>query len=192
MLATRSWIHSTAWLDLPRLLGQRSFRESVMPVPPRAWSRTTPTLVQAEFEASMLDVVSGRSVRLSACLGQRPFVVALTRIFSQNLYCPICFPHILELNQRYGEFQKRGVEVFLVTSTDVGQSRVVAKDLGLQMPLLSHPSGNLYRTCRAGQALGAPLPVQLVYDVKGRLRYHHLFSFLDPNASVDRLLTVLD
>jgi hypothetical protein len=31
-----------------------------------------------------------------------------------------------------------------------------------------------------------------VYDVKGRLRYHHLFSFLDPNASVDRLLTVLD
>ena len=163
-----------------------------MPVPPRDWSKLTPSLVRAEFEESMLDVVSGRSVRLSACLGQRPFVVALARVFSQRLYCPICFPHVLELNDRYGAFQKRGVEVFVVANLEAGQCRAVARDLRLRLPLLSHPSGNLFHTCRAGQALGAPLPVQLVYDAAGRLRYRHSFSFLDPVASVDRLLGALD
>jgi hypothetical protein len=37
-------------------------------------------------------------------------------------------------------------------------------------------------------ALGAPLPAQFVLDKEGKLRYRHLFSFLDYNASVEKLL----
>jgi peroxiredoxin len=46
----------------------------------------------------------------------------------------------------------------------------------------------VFRTYNVGQALGAPLPAQFVLDQEGRLRYKHLFSFLDHNASVEKLL----
>ena len=76
----------------------------------------------------------------------------------------------------------------MVTSTDERQSQVVVKDLGLKMPLLSDPSCRIFRTYQTGQALGAPLSAQFVLDIEGRLRYRHLFSFLDHNASVEKLL----
>ncbi len=76
----------------------------------------------------------------------------------------------------------------MVTCTDERQSQIVVRDLGLKMPLLSDPTCRVFRTYNVGQALGAPLPAQFVLDQEGRLRYKHLFSFLDHNASVEKLL----
>ena len=66
------------------------------------------------------------------------------------------------------------------------------KDLGLQMPLLSDPTCRVFRSYEVGQALGAPLPAQFVLDKERKLRYKHLFSFFDHNASVDTLLKQFD
>lgn len=77
-------------------------------------------------------------------------------------------------------------------STDLRQSKIVAQDLGLKMPLLSNPDCQVFRSYHTGQALGAPLPAQFVLDPQGRLHYKHLFSFLDHNASVDTLLQALE
>ena len=79
----------------------------------------------------------------------------------------------------------------MITSTDKKQSQIVVRDLGLKMPLLINPSCHVFRTYKTGQALGAPLPAQFVLDQDGKLIYRHLFSFLDHNASVDKLLAQL-
>jgi peroxiredoxin len=134
------------------------------------------------------DITNGGTVKLSDFRGQKPVILAFTRIFTEKQYCPFCFPHIKALNEHYGEFRDRGIELWLITSTDQPQSQVVVQDLGLKMPLLSNPGCEVFRAYQTGQALGAPLPAQYLLDRQGRLQYKHQFSFLDHNASVEILL----
>ena len=131
-------------------------------------------------------------MKLSEYRNKQPVLLALTRIFTEKQYCPLCFPHIKALNQNYEQFTSRGIEVLMITSTDERQSQTVVKDLGLKMPLLSDPSCRVFRTYQTGQALGAPLPAQFVLDKEGKLRYRHLFSFIDHNASIEKLLEQFD
>ena len=119
----------------------------------------------------------------------RPVILAFTRIFTEKQYCPFCFPHIKALNEQYEQFAERGIELLMITSTDPEQSTIVVQDLGLKMPLLSDESCQTFRAYGTGQALGAPLPAQFVLDAQGRLRYRHLFSFIDHNASPEKLLS---
>ncbi len=131
-------------------------------------------------------------VKLSGYRGVKPIVLAFTRIFTEKQYCPFCFPHIKALNEAYEEFQKRDVELWMITSTDERQSQIVVRDLGLKMPLLSDPRCQTFRAYQTGQALGAPLPAQFVLNSQGKLQYKHLFSFLNHNANVETLLAVVD
>ncbi|PSB00669.1 peroxiredoxin family protein [Merismopedia glauca] len=136
------------------------------------------------------DVKNQRQVRLLEYRDKQPVLLYFTRIFTEHQYCPLCYPHIIALNENYEEFQKLGVEVLTIASTDIKQSQRVIEDLGLKMPLLSDPScfyGGLYHV---GQALGAPLPAQFLVDREGKIQYRHLFSFLSPNAPVEILLNI--
>jgi len=180
-----------------RQVVNRRFFHNLLPVPP-----TRPLELGSlapPFE--LLAVQRTAKVRLWDYVGtnpkespvpKRPVVVAFTRIFSETVYCPLCYPHIVELNRQYQQFTERGAEVLMVVSLDAAQAQTVATDLGLQIPLLCDPTGRLFRLYRTGQALGAPLPAQFLIDPSGRVRFRHLFSFLEPNASVERLLVALD
>lgn len=168
-----------------RLLNRR-FAENFLPVP--ATHRAPLGRVAPPFE--LLNVATGEKLRLADCLGQ-PVLLAFTRIFTEQHYCPFCFPHLLALNEAYEQFQRRGAEVLLISSTDLAQSQAVRQDLGLKMPLLSDPSCRSFRLYQTGQALGAPLSAQFLLDATGRIRFRHLFSFIDPNASIPRLLSAL-
>lgn len=165
------------------LLNQRFF-QNFLPLPP------TNTLALGELtpDFTLPDITHGKSVRLRDLRGQQPVVLAFTRIFTENQYCPLCFPHIKALNQAYQSFRQAGVEVLMITSTDQQQSQTVVADLGLELPLLSNPDCHIFRLYQTGQALGAPLPAQFVLDTQGRLRYKHLFSFLESNADPITLL----
>jgi peroxiredoxin len=134
------------------------------------------------------DITNKQQVKLSDFYGQKPVILAFTRIFTEKQYCPLCYPHIIELNQRYEKFVQRNIEVLMITSTDKKQSEIVVRDLDLKFPLLSDSSCQIFRDYQVGQALGAPLPAQFVLDKEGKLIYKHLFSFLDANADVERLL----
>lgn len=122
--------------------------------------------------------------------GDRKLLLAFTRIFTEHQYCPLCYPHILALNNAHETLQDSGIDVVLITSTDEDQSAIVVRDLMLKMPLLSDPSCHTFRNYRVGQALGAPLPAQFLIDAAGRIQFRHLFSFIEPNANVERLLTL--
>lgn len=168
-------------------LVNRRFLQNLFPQP------ATPVLslgqLTPDFELFCLQ--QQQSIRLSQQIqAQRPILLAFTRIFTENQYCPLCFPHIKALNQSYQQFQQLGIDVFMITSTDYAQSEIVVQDLSLEIPLLSDPTCDVFRRYGLGQALGAPLPAQFLLDRAGRLQYAHLFSFLSHNAPVDGLLSV--
>ncbi|NET52911.1 MAG: redoxin domain-containing protein [Merismopedia sp. SIO2A8] len=118
----------------------------------------------------------------------RKLLLAFTRIFTEKQYCPLCFPHIQSLNAAHETLQQQGIDVAMITSTDTAQSKIVVQDLMLNMPLLSDPDCHVFRQYRVGQALGAPLPAQFLVEATGIVQFRHLFSFFEPNASVEQVL----
>ncbi|NER81005.1 MAG: redoxin domain-containing protein [Leptolyngbya sp. SIO1D8] len=140
---------------------------------------------------TLTEVGTRQPYRLSQHWGERPTVLTFTRIFTERHYCPICFPHLVALNEATEKFQTAGAQLLLITSTDLTQSQVVRSDLMLQAPLLSDPSCQVFRRYGTGQALGAPLSAQFVLDKYGRIRFWHRFSFLVPNAEPRQLLYAL-
>lgn len=171
--------------DFNGLFSQRFFR-NFLPIP--ATNKLTLGVATPDFQ--LPDITHGTLVKLSNYRGKQPILLAFTRIFTEKQYCPFCFPHIKALNQNYEQFKRRGIEIFMITSTDERQSQIVVRDLGLKLPLLSDPNCRVFRAYQVGQALGAPLPGQFFLDKEGKLRYKHLFSFFDHNASVEKLLQV--
>ena len=172
--------------DFSGLINERFFR-NFLPIP----ATNSLKLGERTPDFELPDITGGQLVKLSDYRGQQPVVLAFTRIFTEKQYCPLCYPHIVDLNRKYEEFRIRGVEVLMITSTDERQSEKVVQDLGLKMPLLSNPSCKIFRDYEVGQALGAPLPGQFVLDNNGKLLYKHLFSFLEPNASVEKVLLAI-
>ncbi len=169
--------------DFTGLINQRFFN-NFLPIPASnkiIFGSTAPNF-------TLPDITNNRTIKLSNYFNQQPVILAFTRIFTEKQYCPFCYPHIISLNRYYERFVERGVEVLMITSTDAQQSEIVVRDLGLKMPLLSNPDCRVFRMYHTGQALGAPLPAQFVFDKTGKIQYKHLFSFLDHNASVDKLL----
>ncbi|WP_066378217.1 MULTISPECIES: peroxiredoxin [unclassified Anabaena] len=173
--------------DFSGLLNERFFR-NFLPIP--ASNELRLDVKTPDFQ--LPDITNNSTVKLANFSGKQPVLLAFTRIFTEKQYCPFCFPHIKALNENYEEFKQRDIEVLLITSTDEKQSQIVVRDLGLKMPLLSDPSCRVFRTYQVGQALGAPLPAQFVLDKEGKLRYKHLFSFLDHNASIETLLNMFN
>ncbi|BAU12165.1 redoxin [Leptolyngbya sp. NIES-3755] len=173
--------------DFSGLINQRFFK-NFMPIP----ATNSLSLRQATPEFELPDIKNDRRVKLSDYRNDRPVILAFTRIFTEKQYCPFCFPHIKALNDQYQEFVDRQVELLMITSTDEQQSKKVVEDLGLKFPLLSDSSCKIFWKYQTGQALGAPLPAQFLLDRQGILKYKHLFSFLDHNASVETLLNEID
>lgn len=172
--------------DFSGLFNQR-FLNNFLPIPATnqlSLGSRTPDFI-------LPDITHHRTVKLSDYYHQQPVILAFTRIFTEKQYCPFCYPHIINLNQNYDKFVEKGIEVLMITSTDAQQSQIVFRDLGLKMPLLSNPDCRVFRAYHTGQALGAPLPAQFVLDREGKIQFKHLFSFLDPNESPEKLLKIL-
>lgn len=175
-------------LDPPhsKLLSRRFWR-SFLPLPPVNCFN----LGERAPDFTLPEITAGQSCRLSQYWGEKPVVLAFLRIFTERHYCPICFPHLVALNNAAEKFEAAGAQLIFVTSTPVAQSRVIQADLQLQAPLLCDPSGQTFSRYGTGQALGAPLAAQFVLDRYGRLQFWHRFSFLAPAAQPSQLLYTL-
>lgn len=159
------------------------FAKNFVPLP----GFTVPEVGQAAPDFR-LPGVGGSTVQLADYRGRQPVVLAFTRIFTDKLFCPFCYPHIQELQQRYQEIRDAGAELLMVTSTDPVQSAQIVAEMALPYPFLYDPDCRIFRLYGAGQALGAPLPAQYIVDREGRVAFRHLFSFLDSNAPTDIVL----
>lgn len=164
------------------------FWQNAWPLPPQNQLKRGALVPDVELPG----VALSEPVRLSKVWKEQPLLLVFTRIFTEHQYCPLCYPYLKALNENYNTFQGKGVAVLVVTSTDAQQSEKVKADMALKMPLLYDPSCQVFRKYRTGQALGAPLPAQFLIDQEGKLRYKHLFSFLEPNAPLERLFQEID
>jgi peroxiredoxin len=162
----------------------RRFFDNLLPIP----AENELELGSIAPAIQMQDIRNDRQIKLADYRGVQPVILYFTRIFTEQQYCPFCYPHIKEINERYEEFIDRGIEILMISSTDDRQSKVVIDDLGLKMPFLSDPSCTRFRRYHVGQALGAPLPAQFIVDQQGRIVFKHLFSFFHHNAEVETLL----
>ncbi|WP_036481038.1 peroxiredoxin family protein [Myxosarcina sp. GI1] len=168
-------------------LFNRRFANNFVPLPPRQ----VPEIGAIAPDFSLPQVKGDDKVELSDYKG-KPIVLAFTRIFTEKLFCPFCYPHIQDLKERYQEISDRGAELLMISSTDPVQSQVVVEQLSLPYPFLYDPDCTVFRRYGLGQALGAPLPGQFILDVEGKIVFRHLFSFTDSNAETDTILKELD
>ncbi len=162
--------------------------KNFIPLPPI----NVPKVGDPMIDFALPSVNAGDAVRLSDYQGVKPVVLAFTRIFTEKLFCPYCYPHINELNQRYQEIKDTGAELIMVSSTDSQQSQEIVDNLHLDYPLLYDPECKIFRKYGVGQALGAPLPAQFVIDKAGKITFRHLFSFVDGHATTDQILTEIE
>ena len=145
------------------------------------------------LDFALWDATHDRIVRLAKLAGgKQPVVLAFTRIFAEEVYCPFCFPHIVAMNEAYDQLRNAGAEVWMITSTNRRQSRGVVDDLQLRLPLLCDPAGTTFRAYPTpARPWEPPCRPQFGLDAQGRVRFCHLFSFLHHNASPQQLLQVL-
>lgn len=161
--------------------------KNFIPLPPI----NTPNVDELAMDFKLPNI-RGEMVKLSDYRGVKPVVLAFTRIFTEKLFCPYCYPHINDLNQRYSEITAKGAELLMITSTDAQQTKEIIDNLNLSYPLLYDPECTTFRNYGVGQALGAPLPAQFIVDRQGCITFRHLFSFIDGHASTDEILIELD
>ncbi|MGK7931230.1 MAG: peroxiredoxin family protein [Microcystaceae cyanobacterium] len=135
--------------------------------------------------------INGEPIQLSQYQGVKPVLLAFTRIFTEKLFCPFCYPHIQDLKTQYHKIKETGIELLMISSTDALQSQQIVNDLNLPYPFLYDPDCTVFRLYDVGQALGAPLPAQYIINLDGKVTYRHLFSFTDSNADSAKLLTEL-
>ena len=169
-------------------LFNRRFASNFIPRP----ASQVPEVGSTAPDFSLPRVGDGDDVQLSDYQGKQPVVLAFTRIFTEKLFCPYCYPHIQELKGRYQDIKDKGAELLMITSTDPVQSQQIVDQLSLPYPFLYDPDCLIFRRYGVGQALGAPLPAQFVINREGRITFQHLFSFVDGNAFSDELLAELD
>ena len=169
-------------------LFNRRFAANFIPLPPFQ----VPKVGTIAPDFSLPQVGSNEKVQLSGYWHKQPVVLAFTRIFTERLFCPFCYPHIQDLKERYQEIRDRGAELIMISSTDPVQSQQVVEDLNLPYPFLYDPDCKTFRRYGAGQALGAPLPAQFIIERGGKIIFRHLFSFTDSNAKTDDILMELD
>ena len=169
-------------------LFNRRFASNFIPLPPFQ----VPKIGSTAPDFSLPIVGSGNYVTLSDYQRKQPVVLAFTRIFTEKLFCPYCYPHLQDLKRRYQDFKDKGVELLMISSTDPVQSQQIVDQLSLPYPFLYDPDCRIFRLYGVGQALGAPLPAQFIVDSSGQITFRHLFSFIDGNADTDIILTELD
>ena len=169
-------------------LFNRRFATNFIPLPPFQ----VPAVGSIAPDFSLPIVGGSDKIQLSDYLGKQPVVLAFTRIFTEKLFCPYCYPHIQDLKERYMEFKDKGAELLMISSTDPVQSQQIVDELSLPYPFLYDPDCSIFRCYGVGQALGAPLPAQFIVNKACQITFQHLFSFTDGNADTDTILTELD
>ncbi len=141
--------------------------------------------------APQADALPAKIRRSEFCKRHRFTVLSFTRIFSDEHYCPFCYPHQTALRDNLEQLRTLGAEVLMIAGIPSEQCRKVAADLKLNYPLLSDPTCTTFGLYHTGQALGAPLPATFILDHKGRLRYQYLFRFQEANPPLNSLVQTL-
>lgn len=131
---------------------------------------------------------TGKQVTLSNYLGKK---VVMLEFWAT--WCNICKTEIPSLSKEYNEWKDKGYEVLAITLTDGGANDVkkiqqLQEKHKIPYPILLDKNyevaTNLYK-------LSGPIPLKLIVDCAGKLRYEHVGDFADGVSEVPSVLEVL-
>lgn len=131
---------------------------------------------------------TGKQIALSSYIGKK---VVMLEFWAT--WCNICKTELPSLVKEYNEWKDKGYEVLAITLTD-GAERDVKKINELKeknhitYPILLDKNyevaTNLYK-------LSGPIPLKLIIDCAGKLRYEHVGDFADGVSEIPSVLEIL-
>jgi peroxiredoxin len=156
-----------------------SLFDSIMPVNTKFIENFAPRLSENTFDVGTvapdfeLPDADGNRVKLSDFRGKNVLLV-FTRIFTDKIFCPLCYPHLLGLRNDMQKFRVRNAEILLVNSTNIDMTRQIVQEQGFTFPVLSDSEWRVFRQYGLGAALGAPLPAQFLLDKNGVILFKYV------------------
>jgi len=134
------------------------------------------------------EVDSGAEVALSDYLGKK---VVLLEFWAT--WCNICKLEIPNLVKEYGEWKGKGYEILSITLSDGGARDVemiqdIKKKHGITWPVLIDER---YETATKLYKLSGPIPLKLIVDCAGKLRYEHVGDYPPGQSEIPYVLEAL-
>jgi peroxiredoxin len=131
-----------------------------------------------------LKSIDGQTVRLSSLRGKK--VVALD---FWATWCSACLEELPKLNKAYSMYRDKGFEVLSIVLNpgDLDEIHRVKKEQKIEFPILLDSNwdvANLY-------GLEGPVPVVLVIDGKGVIRFTHFGNFAPGKNEIPRVVEAL-
>lgn len=87
----------------------------------------------------VLEAVDGRRIALADLLDRGPVIAA----FFRGGWCPYCSLTLRALQQSRGQILQRGAEILAISLEAPAENRRLARELGIQFPVLSDPDGRI-------------------------------------------------
>lgn len=104
----------------------------------------------------------------------KPLLLVFTRIFTDKIFCPLCFPHLNSLKTDYESFLAKGGNLVVVSSTNVQMTKQIMEEQRYPFVMLSDSNWQVFKQYGLGAALGAPLPAQFLLDKAGAIRFKYV------------------
>jgi peroxiredoxin len=156
-----------------------SLFDSINPINAKFISNFIPRLAREAFDIGSLAPdfelpnQHGVSVNLSDFRG-KPVLLVFTRVFTDKIFCPLCFPHLQNLRRDYERFKTHNAEIVLITSTPLEMTQTIVQEQGFEFPTLSDEAWRVFNLYELGAALGAPLPAQFLLDKDGKIIFQYV------------------
>lgn len=126
--------------------------------------------IAPDFELPDAD---GNMHKLSDFRG-KPLLLVFTRIFTDKIFCPLCFPHLNNLKKDYQAFLEKGANVVVVSSTNIEMTKQIMIEQAYPFVMLSDSEWRVFKQYGLGAALGAPLPAQFLLDKNGAIQFKYV------------------
>lgn len=133
---------------------------------------------------------AGKPVRLSSFRGKRVLLV-FTRIFTDKIFCPLCYPHLNDLKRDAEAFLALDTVIVLINSTSVETTTKIVEEQGYSFTVLSDQNWDVFDLFGLGAAIGAPLPGQFIIDREGVIRFVYMCDALPGHPSNEAMMDVL-
>ncbi len=156
-----------------------SLFDSINPINANFIANFIPRLAEDKFQIGELAPdfelpdSNGTMRKLSDFRG-KPLLLVFTRIFTDKIFCPLCFPHLNNLKNDYAQFLEKGANVVVVSSTNLDMTRQIVAEQQYPFVMLSDSEWRVFKQYGLGAALGAPLPAQFLLDKNGAIRFKYI------------------
>ena len=156
-------------------------------------SKTGPAVGTPVSTFSLLDQ-TGKSQTLKSLQGPKGLLLVFTRSAD---WCPYCKTQMVDLNRRYDEYRKQGMNIATITYDSVAILKHFGERQQIRYPMLSDPDSKVIREYgifnenveKGNRAYGVPYPGMYVLDSNGIVKSKYFEDDYTERYSAAAVLT---